>query len=545
MNARNAAEPESAKAELSLRLLPGKTIPVGSITPVAVVDWLAAGIFVMTAWWYFRVSRGQTFVFDDWNVAVRPASFGHLFEPHNGHLSVVPLAIYRVLLGEFGLETYTPYRLLGIGSLVALGVALYLFARSRVGAPIALVVAVSVLWLPTTNLTPFLHNFHLALVCAVVCAAAMPSVDLRSDVAVGVALLVAVATSGVGVAIAAACGVHAAVFRPRPSRWIAVGVPTLLWLLWWRTLGNQPRADDGRSIVSMVDEVLKGAFGSFGALTGGWWLGGVVLTAGWVVLLAHRLSRDRVSALTQVAWAAGLLVWWAGLVWSRPGAADSNNTGRYEYVGAVLILLSALPAVSSEWVRASTARWRMTAAALLIAGAIVVVNHDELRQAAHNRAVNGTRAEMVLLELEQDVQPVEPTRRLTPELGPLTLRDYYEKVVPRYGSPIDTDESPDEGLIERNALSVPIMGPEPKNAPACAAGPVTVELGAAVALHTLDEPATVRARRFGSSMLEVRTVPAHRSAIVRFPGPTVVAVPWVIDAPGACIHEGRTPPSSL
>ena len=41
----------------------------------------------------------------------------------------------------------------------------------------------------------------------------------------------------------------------------------------------------------------------------------------------------------------------------------------------------------------------MTAPALLIIGAIVVVNHNELRQAALNRGVNGTNAEMVLYEL--------------------------------------------------------------------------------------------------------------------------------------------------
>jgi hypothetical protein len=511
---------------------------VGTIGPGGIADWAAAGVLVVTAWWYVRVSRSQTFVFDDWSVAARPASLGDLLEPHNGHLSVVPLAIYRVLLEAFGLETYTPYRLLGIGSLLALGVALFLFARSRVGAPLALVVAVSVLWLPTMNLTPFLANFHLALVCAVVCAAAMPSRDPRSDVAVGVALLIALATSGVGVAIATACAVHAALSRLRPSRWIAVGIPSLLWLFWWRTLGDQPRVADGRSIPSMVGEVFEGAFGSFGALTGGWWLGGLVLIAGWMILLAYRMSRDRASAFTQLAWAAGLVVWWAGLVWSRPGAADSNNTGRYEYVGAVLILLSAMPAVHPAWLRTTTARWRMTAAALLVVGAIVVVNHDELRQASQNRAVNGTRAQMVLLELDQTIQPVESTRRLTPELARLTVHDYREKVVARYGSPIDPDESPDEALIERDALRVPIMGPAPNDDPACADGPVAIVLGGRVVLHTGDEPATVRARRFGSAMVEVRTIPAHRSAFVQFPGPTIVAVPWLVDAPGACIHEG-------
>ena len=89
-----------------------------------------------------------------------------------------------------------------------------------------------------------------------------------------------------------------------------------------------------------------------------------------------------------------------------------------------------------------------------------------------------------------------------------------------------------------NALRVPLTGPAPKAEPACAADPVSIVPGGQVALHTRDEPATVRARRFGSSMVDVQTVPAQRSAIVRFPGPTLVTVPWVIDAPGACIHEG-------
>jgi hypothetical protein len=133
----------------------------------------------------------------------------------------------------------------------------------------------------------------------------------------------------------------------------------------------------------------------------------------------------------------------------------------------------------------------------------------------------------------------EPTRRLIPELARITVRDYHQKVVARYGSSIDPDQTPDEALIEAHAVRVPIVGPAPSHDPACAAGAVTLQLGDEMAFHTGDEPAMVRARRFGSSMEEVKLVAAHRSAIVRFPGPTIVEdVPWVIEAPGACIHEG-------
>ena len=432
---------------------------VGAIRKEAAADWLFAGVIVMTVWWYLRVSQSVSFLRDDWQVPTRSLSFGDLFEPYNGQLSVVPLAIYRTLLGEFGLETYSPYRLLGITSLLCLGIALFLLARSRVGAPVALVVAVSVLWLPTTELRPFLANFHIALVCAVVCAAVMPSVDRRSDIVVGVALAVALATSSVGVAVAAACAVHAVMFRPRPSRWVAVAVPSLLWLLWWRTLGNQPRPPNSPSILSALDEVADGVFRSFGALTAGWWVGGAVLLAGWVILFVHRVRTDRASALTQLAWTAGLVAWWVGLVWSRPGALDSIP--RYEYVGAVLILLSALPALRVEWLQTARGRWRMTALALLIIGAIVLVNHDELRQAVQNKATEGARAEMVLYELEQTVEPVEPTRRLTPELAWITVRDYHQKVVARYGSPIDPDLGTRRGLDQAGRRTRGHRGPAP------------------------------------------------------------------------------------
>jgi hypothetical protein len=532
-----SAETEPALVTAAEREQHGRVGQVGAIKKEAGADWLFAGVIVVTAWWYLRVSHTQSFVRDDLQVPARSLSFGDLFEPYNGQLSVVPLAIYRGLLGEFGLETYTPYRLLGISSLLCLGIALFLLARSRVGAPVALVVAVSVLWLPTTTLTPFLANFHIALVCAVVCAAVMPSVDRRSDIVMGVALAVALATSSVGVAVAAACAVHAVMFRPRPSRWIAVAVPSLLWVVWWRTLGNQPGPPNSPTILSALDDVADGVFGSFGALTGGWWVGGAVLLAGWVILLVHRVRTDRASALTQLAWTAGLVAWWVGLVWSRSGAPGFRNIGRYEDVGAMLILLSALPAFPVGSLRTARARWRMTAPALLIIGAIVWVNHDELRQAALNRATEGARAEMVLYELEQTVKPVEPTRRLTPELAWITVQDYHQKVVARYGSPIDPDQPTDEALIKRHSIYAAIVGPPPTNEPACAAGPVTLQLGGQATLHTGDKPAMVRARRFGSSMEEVGLITAHRSALVRFPGPTIVDVPWVIEAPGACIHE--------
>jgi hypothetical protein len=81
---------------------------------------------------------------------------------------------------------------------------------------------------------------------------------------------------------------------------------------------------------------------------------------------------------------------------------------------------------------------------------------------------------------------VEPTQRLTLELGRTTVKDYYEKAVARSGSPIDPDEQPDEELIERGAVRVALTGPAPERDRACAAGPVALKLGADLTLHTED-----------------------------------------------------------
>ena len=511
-------------------------VPARSFTKEAAADWVFAGVVVLTGWWYLRASHGHSFLRDDWQVAMRSLSFGDLFEPYNGHLSVVPLAIYRVFLGQFGMETYTPERLLGSGSLLALGVALFLFARSRVGAPVGLVVAVSVLWLPTMNLTPFLSNFHFSLVGGVVCAAALPSRDRRSDVAISLSLALAFLSSGVAVAVAAACAAHALMDRARLSRWVAIAVPSLLWVWWWLALGQQPRPPDTPSIGEGLSDVVEGAFGSFSALTWEWPVGGAVLLVGWVALLAHRVRTDRASSLTQLAWAGGLVVWWAGLVWSRADVTGTLNTGRYEYVGAVFILLSVLPAERAEWLTSPKARWVLAAPALAIVAIIVAVNHDELRDAVEVRAHGADRAEIALYELEA-AGLVDPTLRLRPEMVGITVRDYQEKVVARYGSPIDLSEPPDEAMIERGALQRTIVGPAPADDPGCASGPVSLYFGGEVALHTGDQPAMLRARRFGLSMVDVRQIPAGRSAVVKFSVQSIFPfTPWVIDSPGACIH---------
>src|SRR5947209_2324486 len=109
-------------------------------------DWLvrsADAAFVLlvgaTVVCLFVKGNGLGFFSDDWHLAQRGGSFGDYFEPYNGSLNVVPIAIYRALYAVFGFRTVVPLRLVGVLSGAAIAVALFLVVRARVGTGPALV----------------------------------------------------------------------------------------------------------------------------------------------------------------------------------------------------------------------------------------------------------------------------------------------------------------------------------------------------------------------------------------------------------------------
>src|SRR5262249_7292455 len=75
-----------------------------------VVLLLATGIFL------FRETRATTLWFDEWSWALHRRGGGAdaLLDPHNQHLSLIPVAIYKLLFATAGLGDYRPYRALGI-----------------------------------------------------------------------------------------------------------------------------------------------------------------------------------------------------------------------------------------------------------------------------------------------------------------------------------------------------------------------------------------------------------------------------------------------
>jgi hypothetical protein len=478
------------------------------------------------SWWFWRLSRGFFFAYDDWSVAARPRTFSDLFHPHNQHLSVVPLLVYRGMLSVFGLESYAPFRLLGVLGIVALASALYLLARTRLGAVPALAIGMCALWLPSTSLTPFLFNYTVPLALAALCCRALPADSRRADILIFAALVFALCTSAVGVAIAAACIAHTAL-RPTRTRVFAVTVPFAGWILWYFTLGD--RGHRSGSTLHAVNLAARGIFGSFEDIGFRSPVLGVVLGAACGALLGWRMLNDRASARLQIAWLVALLVWWSGLAWSRIAFPDFVGTPRYRMVGSVFVLLSLIP---SHRVVLRVHLGIQLAAAVALSLAFVAANHADVAAIARNRTTVGTWVKDVVVEM-QHVSPAKPDKMYLPVELDAIRASQYQKVLARYGSPLALQPDPDRFEIGNGGLAVRVTRPQTPAA-SCATEPVTLRNGESVTVQA-PHGTTVTARRLGEVAIPVRTLKAGTTATITTWGPSVPGIAWTIAAPNACI----------
>ena len=503
--------------------------------PLRSGDLLLIVLVAATAWWYYRISSRRFFAYDDWLVARRPSNLGDLLEHHNNHFSLIPLAVWKALFNVFGLETYVPFRLIGISSFVGLVVALYLLARTRLGDVPGALVAVSVLWIPTLPMTPFMFNFHLPLACAVACAWALPAVGRWADGVLLAALSVALATSSVGVAVAGACAVHAGLSGFKPRRWAVIAIPTLAWIVWWLTMGVRPGVPPGYELTfrGIVRLCLEGVLSSFAALAGASDVIGACLAVAFGLLFGWRLARDWAAFKSQLAWVTALGVWWWGVVSTRGSLGDPSDVPRYHYVSAVFIVLAALP------VRRLPAVARMARSPAAFAFVAVAVplaiwaNHDDIRVTSRNWVIISDRVQQTLIEVEQGPGVVPDDTRLPPGLDPVTAGD-YRRVVQDLGSPISFPPSADVQALDVRAVIVVLTGANHRVA-ACTSGEMPLSADAPLVVRTTDDPATVLARRFGDEPVPVRSIPPNITASVEVFGDPISAVPWLISTEGGCL----------
>ncbi len=305
-------------------------------------EFALAGAMVAAAALILYVGRGTGFWFDEWNwvFARRGWNADALLAPHNEHLSLLPVLVFKLGFVTVGLKSYLPYRLVALALHLTCAGLLYAYARPRVGAAAALACAIVLLFLgPAWQdiLWAFQIGYLGSLAAGLGALLALDRRTRRADVAAGALLTLALASSSLGIPLLAAAAVEVASSPARARRWPVIAVPAVLYGLWYLGYGVPEgiTQDNVLATPAYVTDAAAAAVGAVFGLSADW---GRVLALALAALVAWR-------ALTLVArpWRLAVLVALPLAFWTLTGFARAQfhepGASRYLYPGALFVLL--------------------------------------------------------------------------------------------------------------------------------------------------------------------------------------------------------------
>jgi hypothetical protein len=490
----------------------------------------------------YRKGFGTTFYYDEWNFLMnrRDWTIGTFLEPHNEHLSLVPIAVYKLLFVTVGIDDYAPYRVAVLLIHLLCVALLFLLVRRRVGDVLGAIVVLPVLFLGTAwqdLLWPFQIGYLASVAAGLGMLLALERRTVGGDIAACVLIALALASSSIGIPVAVLAFVELVARRDPLKRLWLVAVPVTLYLLWSLAYGN-PRAAPGaehglwpllrQNIPDTPGYIASAAAGAFGALTGwgiDWGRPLVILVAIGITIW---LSSSRSLSPRALAVLAAAATYW-GLSGLFRAQLNVPAESRYLYFGAILLVL-----LGVEFLRGVrlASRW------LAVLGAFALVfslsNFGPLQDGSSGlQATSGlVSAELGALELAGP--STDPDYRPDPARAPDISAGAYFDTVADLGSPADRPDeiarrleperqAADTVLAQALRLALrpggrsPTSGPRPR-VDAAAAGKVTFRPdcdtltptaagalidvtvpSAGVAVTSIDAPVEARIRRFADT----------------------------------------------
>lgn len=523
-----------------------------------------------------------TFLLDDWEFLVYRPGFTDeaILGPHNEHIVVLPILIYKALLATLGMESALPFRVASTAMFIISVALFFVYLRRRVGDWLALAAAASILFLGAAwedLLWPFQIGYFGSMACGLGMLLALDREDRRGDVTACVLLALAVAFSSLGLPFVVAAAI--AVATGARAAWLArayvVGVPLALFALWWLGWGRE--ADTSISLANIATAplfVIDGFASSIASVLGlatprdedtiaalDW---GRPLLAAAVVLAGWRLwTLGRVPRGLLIVGGLALCFWLLAGINEKPGRTATAS--RYVYVGAIFSWL-----IAAELLRGVRLPWRGLLAVFAVTALAVASNLSYLRESY--QSYKGTsdleRADLGALEIARET--VDPSFRLDEDIAQTAYVGIeagpYFAAVDDYGSPaftpaeIATAEEPPRvaaDIVLSRALGITFTPQAEAGGPA---GPAPVVLGEAVAgsgpesgcleldpappdspwvvvlppggavIEARSDSAEIRLRRFATESfpVEAGTVRPGRAAALAIP-PDLAAQPWQLE----------------
>jgi hypothetical protein len=372
--------------------------------------WIVlAGLMAVAAAFLYHETRDTTFWFDEWDWVEhrRGNDLDSFLRGHNGHLSLVPVAIYKVLFAVAGLDDYAPYRMVLILAHLACVVLVFVYARRRVGNVVALLAATLILFLgPAWQdiLWPFQMGWLISLAAGLGALLTLDREDRAGDGWSCILLGLSLASSSLGVPIALGLAVEALWGRHRwRDGWI-VAAPLTLYALWW--LGYHDSAFLRHNVVLTPGFVADGIAASLAALTG---LAGPTVPDGagtlldWgrplaiaaAALLIWRVARVGTVPVRVLVLILTPLSFWILTALNRAQISPPFSS-RYVYVGAFFVVLLAV-----ELARGTRVQWRAGLLIGLAVAAATVANVGLIRDGGRflRGSAEATTAGLGALEL--------------------------------------------------------------------------------------------------------------------------------------------------
>ncbi|WP_426573004.1 hypothetical protein [Aquihabitans sp. McL0605] len=523
---------------------PEPVVPANEARPfLRLADGILAASIVVQAVVAWRLGRKLWWFSDDWNIITRYAH-GELLEPFNGHLSIIPVGIFRFMFEVIGLEHYGPYRVVGLACYFGFGVVLYAYGRRQAPPLVAVLGTLLLLWLSVAgfNLTfPFLINFTIPLAATVGCWWLLEVDTPRRNVLSAVLLGIALASSGLGVVTAIAIATELAWKRAPLRRWLPHAVPVGLWACWYvvwsESAGGKGALGD---TLTYFRHEIQATFWAAGATNRA--IGAVVFVAFVGLLVAAwrwgTFDARVVSALVAFLAFTGLTAF------SRVGIIPRipPDTGRYLWVNIVYLLAAAFACLRGRRVHVLVV---VALAALVLANAVVLVRDLQDHDQGVAQYADTVRVHLLAAELGRggDQKRILPLSML-----PVTVGAYHD-AVDAYGSPIH-DLTPDQlgpGGTERDLADRELVDDlglhlEPAVDGCTTSGSTSDQLevpaGSTVAITAGATDAPVRLGRISEQpAVGLAVVPAGTTQSLRLPDDADAELgarfPWTIVAPGA------------
>ena len=219
----------------------------------------------------YHLTRGTSFFGDDWAWITerRGNDIGTFLAPYDGHLSVLPIVIYRLMFAVFGIDSYAPYRVLVIALSLVVGLLVFAYARRRVGAFEAMLVAALVLFVGPgwqDTMWAFQIGWVLALGLGIAALLMLDRRTTATDVVACALTFGAICSTSFGVAFAVGIAVDVALTRRRwRDAWIPA-VPLLLYVIW--ALHYHPSGIDWSEITLVPGNLVQTFAGGTAGIVG-------------------------------------------------------------------------------------------------------------------------------------------------------------------------------------------------------------------------------------------------------------------------------------